>query len=148
MNNPLMRLTLLKVKLAQDLLTQAQDAQAKYANKHRHQQTFAPGDYVLVLKNWYQLTSPRSKEHDKLGVIWHGPLKVLKKIDEKAYALELPEASQKHRVFPVVALRKFYYDGYPKISPQNIQEQITNLPDLERVVDRRTVGSRFGDVYI
>lgn len=133
-----------RLKLAQDLLAQAQDAQAKYANRHRHQQTFSPGDYVLVHKNWYQ--APWSKEHDKLGVIWHGPLKVLKKIDEKAYVLELPEVSQKHRVFPIVALRKFYYDGYPKISPQNIQEQIMNLPDLERLIDRKTVRSRFGDV--
>ena len=55
----------------------------------------------------YKQTSLKINGAEKLKPIYYGPYKVIRKIGEVAYELELPEGSKIHNVFHVSCLKKY-----------------------------------------
>lgn len=73
----------------------------------------------------------------KLAIKYFGPYKILAKVGESAYKLELPAESQIHPVFPVSRLKEFTADFSPVFStlPSLPQLDVDNL-EPEEVLNR------------
>ena len=72
-----------------DAIKNAQHKQEKYANKHRRDITFQEGQYVLLKFNKKRIKTS-SKIKIKISHRYFGPFKIIKKINDVVYKLELP----------------------------------------------------------
>jgi hypothetical protein len=87
-------------------LKAAQSRQKSYADKKRREASFNPGDFAYLKVSPIRGTR-RFQVHRKLAPRYIGPYKVLKRVGEVAYRLELPEEmSDIHLVFHVSQLRR------------------------------------------
>ena len=68
----------------------------KFADAKRTERTFAVGDMVYLKMQPYRETSLGLRNSLKLTSKWYGPFRVLKKIGQVAYQLQLPEGNQLH----------------------------------------------------
>ena len=95
----------------------AQDRNRRYADAHRREVTFSPGDQVLLSTKNINLLRTRDRESNtaKLLPRWMGPFSIIKTIGKVAYKLELPAHMKVHNVFHVSLLKPFVRDG--KIAP-------------------------------
>jgi hypothetical protein len=95
-----------QVSIVRENLRVVQSRQKSYANHRRRELSFEVGDFV------YLMMSPmRGLCHFKVrGMLTQrfiGPFKILEKVDEVAYQLELsPQLSDVHDVFHVSQLKK------------------------------------------
>ena len=89
-----------------DNLQVAQNQQKQYADKHREERTFQVDDLVYLRLQPYKQTSLKRNGAEKLKPRYYGPYKVIRKIREVAYELELPKGSKIHNVFHVSCLKK------------------------------------------
>ena len=83
----------------------AQDRAKLYVDKGRRKVTFEEGDFVF-LKVPPQSETMKTRKCNKISPRYSGPFKILKRIGDVAYKLELPESSQVHHVFHVSKLKK------------------------------------------
>ena len=95
------------LKLLKDNLQVAQNQQKQYADKHREERTFQVDDLVYFRLHPYKQTSLKRNGAEKLKPRYYGPYKVIRKIGEVAYELELPEGSKIHNVFHVSCFKKY-----------------------------------------
>ncbi|MCO5555035.1 hypothetical protein L7F22_008575 [Adiantum nelumboides] len=93
------------LKATRESICSAQDCAKTYANKDYGKVTFEKGDFVF-LKVPVKLETMKPEKFDKLSPRYCGSFKVLKKIGDVAYKLELPECSQVHPVFHVSKFKK------------------------------------------
>ena len=95
----------------------------------------------------YKQTSLKRNAAEKLKTSYYGPYKVIQKIGEVAYELELPDESKIHNVFHVSCLKKdigqkiFISDTLP---PLDYEGQLTPIPEKvlktrERILRSRTI---------
>ena len=94
------------IKELRDNLHIAQNQQKLYADKNRVERSFQEGDLVYLRLQPYKQSSIKKNGTEKLKPRFYGPYKVIKKIGEVAYELELPSHSQIHNVFHVSRLKK------------------------------------------
>ena len=129
-----------KLKIIRERMLAAQDHQKSYADKKRRHMTFEVGDSVLLkVSPWKGLI--RFGKRGKLSPRFIGPFKVLQRIGNQAYKLELPEELNGiHNTFHVCYLRKFtgeVTDMIP-LSELRINENKTLIEEPEAIVDRKT----------
>ncbi|BAT98685.1 hypothetical protein VIGAN_10000300 [Vigna angularis var. angularis] len=86
-------------------LSKAQDAMVKQANRKRRPVTIKVDDWVFLKIRPHRQTSMSVKLHPKLTARYYGPFKVLQKIREVAFRLELPTTARIHPVFHVSQLK-------------------------------------------
>ncbi|GKD09481.1 hypothetical protein Tco_1189166, partial [Tanacetum coccineum] len=88
----------------------ARDRQKSYADLKREPMEFQVGDKVMLkVSPWKGVV--RFGKQGKLNPRYVGPFKVLEKVGEVAYKLELPkELSKVHNTFHVSNLKKCYAD--------------------------------------
>ncbi|GKF83815.1 hypothetical protein Tco_0248713, partial [Tanacetum coccineum] len=88
----------------------AHDRQKSYADLKRKPMEFQVGDKVMLkVSPWKGVV--RFGKRGKLNPRYVGPFKVLKKVGEVAYKLELPkELSRVHNTFHVSNLKNWYAD--------------------------------------
>lgn len=68
---------------------------------------FGIHDLVLLKLQPYRQHTLRQHKHHKLAPKYYGPFKLIAKVGEVAYKLDLPTESQIHPVFHVSQLKKF-----------------------------------------
>ena len=83
-----------------------QNQQKQYADKHREERTFQVDDSVYLRLHPYKKTSLKRNGAENPKPRYYGPYKVIQKIGEVAYELELLEGSKIHNVFHVYCLKK------------------------------------------
>ncbi|KAA3470952.1 Chromo domain-containing protein [Gossypium australe] len=95
------------------------------------------GDQVfLKVSTWQKVL--RFKRKGKLSLRFIGPDKVLKRVGQVAYQLELPlELDHIHNVFHISMLRRYRSDPSYIFPIENIEEEPVQIPDCKVKVLRR-----------
>ncbi|GJV51945.1 putative reverse transcriptase domain-containing protein [Tanacetum coccineum] len=98
--------TIEKIETIRERLKAAQDRWKSYANNRRRPIEFNVGDLVMLkVSSWKGVL--RFKNKGKLSPRFIGPFKILKRVGEVGYVLELPEEMRGiHNTFHVSYLRK------------------------------------------
>jgi hypothetical protein len=92
--------------LLQQHLLRAQQRMKSQADKKRSERSFQVGDMVFLKLQPYIQQSVATRGTQKLTFRYFGPYKVLQRIGEVAYKLELPASSQVHPVVHVSQIKK------------------------------------------
>lgn len=87
-------------------LQKAQEQMKHYADKKKKDVQLAVGEWVFLKLRPHRQNSTVQRIHQKLAPRFFGPYKVVRKLGEVAYKLQLPEASRVHPVFRVSQLKK------------------------------------------
>ena len=127
-------------QLLKDNLVKAQNRMKTYADQHRIERSFVVGDDVLLKLQPYSQSSVANCPYPKLAFKFFGPFKVVGKIGEVAYKLELPESSAIHPVFHVSQLKPFlskYTPVFTTMPTPDVWQ--ANAPQPEAILDRRMV---------
>jgi hypothetical protein len=77
-----------------------------YANRHRVEHNFEVGDLVFLRLQSYRQSSLKKSGAEKMKPRFYRPYKVIMRVGEVAYELELPEGRKIHNTFHVSFLKK------------------------------------------
>jgi hypothetical protein len=94
------------IKTLQHNLLQAQQRMKKYADAKRTERSFEVGDPVYLKMQPYRETSLGLRNALKLTSKWYGPFRVMQRIGQVAYKIQLPSDAKIHDVFHVNQLKK------------------------------------------
>jgi len=130
------------LKVAKDNLQEAQDQQAKYADIHRSDESFDVGERVwLSTRNLVTDTGPVGPRKFKNPFV--GPYRIIGKLSELTYELELPSNLKCHPVFHISQLKKlkenptkFETRRQPPPPPDIIDDH--EEFEVEEIVNKRT----------
>lgn len=102
----IVQITAEKVNVAKEALRVARERQKSYADKKRRPFDFKEGEMVMLkVSPWKGII--RFGKRGKLSPRFIGPFKILEKVNEQAYRLDLPpELDGIHSTFHVCYLRK------------------------------------------
>jgi len=88
-------------------MARSQEFMKLYTDKNRRHMELKEGDLVLVKLQPYRQHFVALRRHQKLGLRHFGPFKIIKKLSDVAYKLELLEETKIHNAFHVSVLKKF-----------------------------------------
>ncbi|KAH9692146.1 hypothetical protein KPL70_016314 [Citrus sinensis] len=128
------------IRLLKANLVDAQARMKLYADKKKSERKFEVGDMVFLWLQPYKQVSLSIHSNRKLSPRFYGPYKVIQKIGQVAYKLELPIESKIHPVFHVSCLKKKVGEAVTPITElPTIREDghLQLVPDS--VLDRRVV---------
>jgi hypothetical protein len=119
-------------------LARAQQWMKAQADKNRSERQFDVGDWVyLKLQPYVQHTVAR-RPCQKLGFKFFGPFKILKRVGNVSYKLDLPESARIHPVIHVSQLKKAVKPG--AVVSKNLPAAL--LSDDIAVKPQRIIGER------
>ena len=93
-------------------LLRAQQRMKQHADSKRHHDEFAIGDFVFLKLRPYRQKSLAHRKFEKLAARYYGPFKVVQRVGQVAYKLELPASSTIHPVFHISQLRRARGQSY------------------------------------
>nr|GFB65805.1 retrotransposon protein, putative, Ty3-gypsy subclass [Tanacetum cinerariifolium] len=128
-----------KVAVAKEKLKEARSRQKSYADKHRRELEFQPGDHVF-LKVSPARGVRRFGIKGKLSPRFIGPFEILDRVGEVSYRLALPpQLSHVHDVFHVSFLRGYKYHPLNVISYplDQIRTDLSYVEEPEAILDRQ-----------
>lgn len=97
--------------LLQQHLNGARQYMKQHADKRRTFCTFEVGDQVFLKLQPYVPTSVATCANHKLAFKFFGPFRVLERVNEVAYKIQLPAGALVHPVFHVSQLRRALLPG-------------------------------------
>ncbi|XP_027127777.1 uncharacterized protein [Coffea arabica] len=128
-----------KVKLIRQRIQTTQSRQKSYADNRMKDLEFAIGDQVFL-----QITPLKASllacKGKKLQPRFVGPYKILQRVGNVAYKLELPSSlSRIHNVFHLSMLKKYHPDPSHVLQPEDIEidEALTYEEKLIKLLDRK-----------
>ncbi|KAG6474774.1 hypothetical protein ZIOFF_068713 [Zingiber officinale] len=130
---------------AQGSLRKAARRMKKYADKKRRPLEFSVGGEVLLKLTpqiWKRISSKNA--HRGLIAKYDRPFKIVEKVGNVAYRLNLPERLKVHPTFHVSFLKKFHADdmdpsrSYAKRAPSVVRKQFSD--DVVEILNHRTFG--------
>lgn len=133
-------------------LQRAQEQMKYYADKKRKDVHFSIGDWVFLKLRPHKQNSVVQRIHQILAPRFFGPYKIVHKVGEVAYKLQLPENSRVHPVFHVSQLKKAI--GNYQVAhelPLDLKAYLTNGIQPEKVLswrDRFEEGQHFWEWLI
>ena len=122
-------------KMVKDNITVAQDRQAVAANKGRREEKFEIGDLVMVSN---ELNPPDKNTPGKFQPGFQGPFKIVKKINDNAYEVDLKD-TRRHRVINVEFLKRYITSGpeFATRAPAPAPADDRGHVEIERILGRR-----------
>ncbi|KAK1421015.1 hypothetical protein QVD17_23053 [Tagetes erecta] len=131
--------TIENVDLIRSRLKAAQDRQKSYADKRRRPIEFQVGDQVMLkVSPWKGVI--RFRKRGKLSPRFIGPFKILARVGNVAYRLELPEElTGIHNTFHVSHLRKCLADetSYVSLNDIEVDEKLNYVEEPVAILDRK-----------
>jgi hypothetical protein len=94
------------LKSAKENLQSAQNQQKIYSDRHRVECSFEVGDLVFLRLQPYRQYSLKRSREEKLKPKFYELYRVIRRIGDVAYELELPEGRKIHNIFHVSCLKK------------------------------------------
>jgi hypothetical protein len=128
---------------AKTLIAVAQNRQKQYADQHRRELTFEPGDQVYL--STAHLALPARTQVRKLAPKYTGPFTIIHRISDLAYKLELPDHMKIHPVFHISQLKPYQpndpaqFPGRPEPPPSTLVSDAEPTYSIDRVIDQREV---------
>jgi hypothetical protein len=92
--------------LLKENLQTAQNRQKISAKRHKIERSFQVGDLVFLRLQPYRQSFLKKSGVEKLKPRFYGPYRIMRRVGEGAYELELPEGSKTHNVFHMSWLKK------------------------------------------
>ena len=89
------------IRSLKDNLQHAQNPKKLYFDRKRTERSFEVGDLVFVRLQPYKKSTLKRSGAEKLKPRFYGPYKVIRKVGEVAYGLELPPKRKIHNFFHV-----------------------------------------------
>ena len=83
-----------RLRALKDNMATTQNQQKLYVDRGRVERQFEVGDMVYLRLQPYRQSSLKQKGAEKLKPSFYGPYKVIRKIEQVAYELELPKAAR------------------------------------------------------
>lgn len=123
-------------RLLQQHLLHAKQRMKRQADKGRSERSFNVGDLVFLKLQPYVQSSLAPCANQKLAFKFFGPYKILARVGEVAYKLELPPQASVHPVFHVSQLKQTAGTGHQVTSSLPPSEGF-QVP--EAILQRRTV---------
>lgn len=131
---PALRSWLDERAIMQDLIQQhlhrARQCMKQQADKKRSFRQFAMGDYVYLKLQPYIQTSMVARASHKLSFRFFGPYRIISRVNDVAYKLQLPEHAQVHPVFHVSQLRWALLPGITASTELPIASDIPAVPTV------------------
>ena len=109
------------------------------------------GDFVYFRLQPYRQSSLKKKGAEKLQPRFYGPYKIIRKVAEVAYELELPAESKIHNVFHVSSLKKGFGQHIvtsSELSPLYDEGQLIMIPKHILEVRERKLRNKFIRDYL
>jgi hypothetical protein len=94
------------LKLLKENLQTTHNRQKMSADKHRIERNFEVRDLVFLRLQPYRQPSLKKSGAEKLKPKFYGPYRIMHRVDEVSYQLELPKGSKIHNVSHVSCLKK------------------------------------------
>jgi transposase InsO family protein len=120
-----------------DNLSQAQERIKKYADQRRTKRQFQIGDMVYLKLQPFRYNAFGLHQGLKLTTKFYGPFKVLEKIGQTGYKLQLLDTTKIHLVFhvsqPHSNLPLVTFDGYIKLEPIAVLD-IRAIPRADNII--------------
>jgi len=116
-------------------LTKAAETQKKYADMHRCK----PPEFKTGDKVWLDSSLVLHKGNKKFKPRRLGPFKIIKRISELSYKLDLPQSMRIHPVVHVSCLEPYYEDSFSRtqVPPPPIIINDEEEYEVEEILDRR-----------
>ena len=89
------------MKALKDNNTKAQNQQKQYADQKRTERTFEVGDMVYLMLQPYRQSTLKKSGAEKLKPRYYRPFRVIRRVGEVAYELDLLAESRVHNIFHV-----------------------------------------------